>query len=396
MVVTTRARKQEPASLEQLHSAMDAEDEEFCYATLNDHEADFDDHKGDFEVEQDIRTAMKEEEEEEEEEDEEEVVARDSESKGESKTSEDKETTTPKETVPKKHSTRKKTTKEVVCLDDLSEDEEEDEATLLADLLDEKVVKAVMNANIVEETRKGYRRSLQRFIVYLFGKRNKKENSEQFLVLHKDLLEDMKKEKGKGSQARLRDIAEEHLLRASPEYHPIDLFRLDPHTFIGFLCSLSDTKENEFKVSYGGHRSALTYLFTTTEITPPALFYQKMKQGMMGLKNKSAAARGDKGGKLSEGKEPMPFEVYRAICKWLIEDGSAESMFGHCFLTSTWNLMCRSRNTVYIRLEHMGWENDAMTIQFAHTKTDRAGEDAGRKRHIFANPDIPEICPILS
>jgi uncharacterized protein CbrC (UPF0167 family) len=88
-----------------------------------------------------------------------------------------------------------------------------------------------------------------------------------------------------------------------------------------------------------------------------------MKQGMMGLKNKSAAACGDKGGKLSEGKEPMSFEVYHAICKWLIEDGNAESMFGHCFL-------CRSRNMVYIHLEHMGWENDVMTIQFAHTKTD--------------------------
>jgi hypothetical protein len=112
--------------------------------------------------------------------------------------------------VPKKHLTRKKTTKEVVCLDDLSEDEEEDEGTLLADLLDEKVVKAIMDANIVEETRKVYQRTLQRFIVYVFGKQNKKENSEQFQVLHKDLLEDMKKEKGKGYQARLCVIAEEH------------------------------------------------------------------------------------------------------------------------------------------------------------------------------------------
>jgi hypothetical protein len=209
-------------------------------------------------------------------------------------------------------------------------------------------------------------------------------------------LESLNKEKGKGSQARLRAIAEVHILKASPEYHPIDLSRLDPHVFIGFLCSLTDTKENEFNKSYGGHRSALTYLFTQTEITPPALFYQKLKQGMTGLKNKSAEARGDKGSKLSEGKEPMPFELYRALCKWLIEDGSSESMFGHCFLTLTWNLMCRSRNTVYIRLEHMGWENDAMTIQFAHTKTDRAGEDAGHKRHIYANPEMPEICPILS
>jgi EamA domain-containing membrane protein RarD len=38
MVVTTRARKQEPTSLADLHSAMDAEDKEFCFAMLNDHE----------------------------------------------------------------------------------------------------------------------------------------------------------------------------------------------------------------------------------------------------------------------------------------------------------------------------------------------------------------------
>jgi hypothetical protein len=96
----------------------------------------------------------------------------------------------------------------------------------------------------------------------LFNKRNKKENSEQFLLLHKDLLEDLEKEIGKGSQTRLHATAEKHLLKASPEYHPIDLSRLDPNVFIGFLCSLTDTKENEFNKSYGGHRSALTYLFT--------------------------------------------------------------------------------------------------------------------------------------
>ena len=42
----------------------------------------------------------------------------------------------------------------------------------------------------------------------------------------------------------------------------------------------------------------------------------------------------------------------------------------------------------------MGWEADAMTIQFAHSKTDQAGKDDGYKRHIYANPDIHEICPI--
>ena len=37
-------------------------------------------------------------------------------------------------------------------------------------------------------------------------------------------------------------------------------------------------------------------------------------------------------------------------------------------LTVTWNLMCRSKNTVNVRIEHMEWEGDVMTVKFAHTK----------------------------
>jgi hypothetical protein len=35
-----------------------------------------------------------------------------------------------------------------------------------------------------------------------------------------------------------------------------------------------------------------------------------------------------------------------------------------------------------------------MTIQFAHTKTDKDGKEDGHKQHLYANPDIPEICVI--
>jgi hypothetical protein len=126
-----------------------------------------------------------------------------------------------------------------------------------------------------------------------------------------------------------------------------------------------------------------------------------MKEVMSGLKNTAATSRGHRGVRLSEGKEPLPFEVYCALCKWLQEDGSNESIFGHCFLTLTWNLMCRSKNTIFIQREHIGWSGDAMTIQFAHSKTDREGQDAGNKRHVYANPFhasyLPSTihCPVL-
>jgi hypothetical protein len=58
--------------------------------------------------------------------------------------------------------------------------------------------------------------------------------------------------------------------------------------------------------------------------------------------------------------------------------------------------MCRSKNTVFAQREHIGWSGDAMTIQFSHSKTDREGQDAGNKCHVYANPFMPAICPALS
>ena len=176
----------------------------------------------------------------------------------------------------------------------------------------------------------------------------------------------------------------------------MDLEKLTLETFLSYLISLTDAKNSEFMKSYGGHRSALTQLFIQCEVAPSKAFLQKMKQVMTGLKNTSVKARGTKGTKLGVGNEPLPFEVYRAICTWLLEDGGTHCIFAHCFLTMTWNLMRRSRNTVDIRLEHIGWENHSMTVQFAHTKTDQVAKLAKFKRHIFANPAMPETCAVLA
>jgi len=80
----------------------------------------------------------------------------------------------------------------------------------------------------------------------------------------------------------------------------------------------------------------------------------------------------------------------------MIQDGSKDSLFAWSFLTLTWNLICRSKNTVMIHRNHISWENDSMTIQFAHMKTDMMGFEEAVKRHIFANPQEPTICPVLA
>jgi len=299
--------------------------------------------------------------------------------------------------------------KKRVPKEDLSDDEMADGKEDEDDEAEARAVEAIMKANIDDGTKHGYRLHLVRLVRFLYSQQQQKKgkkkakgkkssNDSSSGILHPELvlaLDSAVAEKSTDKQ--LRETIYQHVLKASPDYHPIDLAKLEVPTFIAYLLNLtksdrsaapaapasSDKKEEqEFMKSYGGHRSALTYLFTECDITPSKQFQQRMKQAMSGLKNTAAKCRGEKGSKLGAGKEPLPFDVYRAICKALVKDKDTQAAFAHCFLTITWNLMCRSRNTVNIIIEHMGFSGDSMTVQFAHTKTDRGGTRSFKKRHM--------------
>jgi hypothetical protein len=268
-----------------------------------------------------------------------------------------------------------------------SADESEDETGAVAD------VAALYDENVVASTRHGYRLTLIRLVLYLAkGKKHK-------LILDNDFRAEllcMQKGRECGPKVIKAYILAE-LTKASRKYQPIRLEGsnkscLTPDVFMNFLFSLSDTKGAEYMKSYGVFRSALTDLYGQCEVIPTDAFTKKMKRLYQGLKRRSARSRGAAGKKLGEGKDPMPFELYQALCKWLLEDDSKESIFGHCFLTMTWNLMCRSKNTVGINRQHIGWHGDAMTVKFSHSKKDMEGKDSGKNRHVYANPEMPEIC----
>jgi hypothetical protein len=44
----------------------------------------------------------------------------------------------------------------------------------------------------------------------------------------------------------------------------------------------------------------------------------------------------------------------------------------------------------------MKWDNDALGVTFAKSKTDQEGDHPKDAKHIYANPHLPAICPILS
>ncbi|CAJ1963896.1 unnamed protein product [Cylindrotheca closterium] len=107
-------------------------------------------------------------------------------------------------------------------------------------------------------------------------------------------------------------------------------------------------------------------------------------------------AMGMPGGHDSDGKLPMSYKLYVKCCQWLLEKGDDRSIFCHCFLVLTWNLMCRANNTVTILFEHMQWQADHLELLFCQQKNDTTGEKQRFPRRLYANPQQPEVCPIFA
>jgi hypothetical protein len=99
---------------------------------------------------------------------------------------------------------------------------------------------------------------------------------------------------------------------------------------------------------------------------------------------------------VKKGVDPLQFCDFKRLAASFLKSSKTEDVFSHAFLLLSWNLMCRASNCVGVCLEHIEWQNDALSIWFSHSKCDQSGKRERDPRHVYANPITPEICPILS
>ena len=105
--------------------------------------------------------------------------------------------------------------------------------------------------------------------------------------------------------------------------------------------------------------------------------------------------------KVNTGMRPISYGFYLYLCQKFLSCAAGGNdlgcfVFTHCIFTVSWNLICRVGNSSTICLPHMSWVDDALCIIFAHMKNDQMGDRPRDPRHIYANPIVPEICPILA
>jgi hypothetical protein len=284
--------------------------------------------------------------------------------------------------------------------EDNGDEEGDDEGNEGDDNANGDAVASIFRAHIVDNTRKGYQRAQKKFVVWIFnqtiGQSQRATERQRFRSMLDQGLFTALSTENRRPAPKLEEVALPFIQQSCETYHPIKLQLLRAQDFVAYLLSMAPDGEFKSKSTYGGARAALFNLFITCKIKQSQQFEDDLKQAYGGLKRKAQAYKAQSGARLSEGKKPLPFALYKMLCGWLVAEGSKESIFAWSFLTLTWNLICRSKNTVNVHKSHMSWENDSLTIQFAHSKTDMTGSQESYKRHIYGNPQNPVICPILA
>ena len=75
-----------------------------------------------------------------------------------------------------------------------------------------------------------------------------------------------------------------------------------------------------------------------------------------------------RGFKVTEGKEAMPFGLYKWLAKYFL---SKSQLFEWIYLIYRWNLMCRTNYVAGIKLSRLRWGDDSLTIVIPKTETDQ-------------------------
>lgn len=159
---------------------------------------------------------------------------------------------------------------------------------------------------------------------------------------------------------------------------------LDPRKFKAkdFEAFLVDKQDKLTTGTLGGYRSAMKDLYRRHQLPLPSVYGEKMTTLFSGLK-RLEADRDQTGQGRESGKRPLTYSRYVAVCKSTLarDDGG----FAHLFLTTQWNLMCRSKSVETIQTSHLVGADDSIGIVLHKTKTNQEGSGPKDPRHIYAN-----------
>jgi len=170
----------------------------------------------------------------------------------------------------------------------------------------------------------------------------------------------------------------------------INLRRFTSADFEAFLL---EKRKTVGVSSLNGYRSAIKDLYRRNELPLPSVYEKSMSTFFSGLK-RLQASKLQGGAPTVSGKDPLPYSLYHKLCEATLFRQDAG--FTHFFLTTQWNLMCRSDSVQSLCTEHLSAHDDSVGCIMHKSKTNQEGNGPKDPRHIYANPMNPATCWITA
>jgi hypothetical protein len=189
-----------------------------------------------------------------------------------------------------------------------------------------------------------------------------------------------------------RERATAHLVRVGERGVELDVEKLTTQDVLRYFQGLKNSGRSV--ASLANYRSSLAHVYKETGAEKPDDYDEEVSQFFAGARRDEASERQAGKRKAQPGKEPLAFSLYQWLARRLLT-GSVDP-FGHCFQVLMWNMMCRANNVAKLCFSHLRWHEDALQIAIPKTKADQTGERNVEPKHVYANPGLPEICPVLA
>jgi len=166
---------------------------------------------------------------------------------------------------------------------------------------------------------------------------------------------------------------------------------------------LNDEDAEVYSVSHvSTFRTAIVDIYRSHKISLESELDKELKNILDGYKKIINKLKQRGLMKLHEGKREISNAGYQLLGEKFVAKEPARNggswstvTFAWPFYVLLWNLMCRSDSADKLTLNVISWECDALIIEEQGHKGDEKGEN-NIKKHIYANPYEPWICPILS
>lgn len=240
-----------------------------------------------------------------------------------------------------------------------------------------------INSNtITSGTRTSYQRTIVNMLMWFY--KNQKE------ILNENFVRNLNGVQEDELQKQIRTLLEQRI-------PPLKFELFETQNFKLYLCSLKKKDGSQLGFSAMNlRRAALNSLFQDFEAEVSRKLEAGLKKYFKGLKRVITLERHQSKTSKKTGKDPLPYSMYQEFSNELLVGFRREYTFCKVFVAFCWNLMCRAGSAFAIKLCHLSWREDALTDLFGHMKNDQSGIKGKEPRHLYANPQNPDICPILA